>query len=90
MSFVPVSASNGQVLPDDIEKAIQPNTCLVTVMLANNETGVIMPVAEIARSVCEWDNINLPSQLVFLITFDNIYFLIQKWQENKAAEWKSC
>lgn len=27
---------------DDVLAAIQPNTCLVSLMLANNETGVIM------------------------------------------------
>lgn len=49
VTYVPVSDSNGQVLPENIEKAIKPNTCLVTVMLANNETGVIMPVSQISR-----------------------------------------
>lgn len=42
-------SSDGRILPEDIESAIKPNTCLVTVMLANNETGVIMPVAEISK-----------------------------------------
>lgn len=51
VDFVPVSMSSGQVLIEEIEKLIKPNTCLVTVMLANNETGVIMPVAEISRFV---------------------------------------
>jgi cysteine desulfurase len=32
-----------------LENAIQPNTVLVTVMLANNETGTLQPVSEIAR-----------------------------------------
>ena len=44
-----MSTSSGQVLVDEIEKNITDNTCLVTVMLANNETGVIMPVADIFR-----------------------------------------
>lgn len=49
MDYVPVSSSCGQVLTEEIEKKIRPHTCLVTVMLANNETGVIMPIAEISR-----------------------------------------
>jgi selenocysteine lyase len=49
VDYVPVSNSCGQVLAEEIEKQIRPHTCLVTVMLANNETGVIMPVAEISR-----------------------------------------
>jgi selenocysteine lyase len=49
VDYVPVSSTYGQVLAEEIEKQIRPHTCLVTVMLANNETGVIMPVAEISR-----------------------------------------
>ncbi|XP_059711157.1 selenocysteine lyase isoform X4 [Haemorhous mexicanus] len=41
-TFVPVSPRSGQAEVDDVLAAIQPNTCLVSVMLANNETGVIM------------------------------------------------
>ena len=50
VDYVPVSSSCGKILSKDIERNIRPNTCLVTVMLANNETGVIMPVSEISRS----------------------------------------
>lgn len=57
VDFVPVSMSSGQVLVEEIEKLIKPNTCLVTVMLANNETGVIMPVAEISRKIRELNEI---------------------------------
>jgi cysteine desulfurase len=39
----------GRVSPDDVERALRPDTVLVSVMLVNNETGVIQPVAEIAR-----------------------------------------
>lgn len=42
VTFVPVSKVNGQAEADDILAAVRPATCLVTVMLANNETGVIM------------------------------------------------
>ncbi|XP_046437931.1 selenocysteine lyase-like isoform X1 [Daphnia pulex] len=51
VDYVPVSSTYGQVLAEEIEKQIRPHTCLVTVMLANNETGVIMPVAEISRKI---------------------------------------
>lgn len=44
-----MSTSCGLVLVDEIEKNITDNTCLVTVMLANNETGSIMHVADIFR-----------------------------------------
>ncbi len=39
----------GRVSPDDIEKAITSETLLISVMHANNETGVIQPIEEIAR-----------------------------------------
>lgn len=38
----------GSVNPADIEKAITPQTVLITIMHANNEVGTIQPVAEIA------------------------------------------
>lgn len=42
VTFVPVSKVNGQAEADDILAAVRPATCLVTIMLANNETGVVM------------------------------------------------
>ena len=39
------------VNPDDIVAALRENTCLVAVMLANNEVGTIEPVAEIVKKV---------------------------------------
>ena len=41
----------GQVDLAELERAIRPDTALVSVMWANNETGVIFPVAEIAEIV---------------------------------------
>lgn len=38
---------NGIVTVEDVRKAIRPDTCLVTVMYANNEIGTIQPIAEI-------------------------------------------
>jgi cysteine desulfurase len=40
-------AADGRIAPQAIEAAIRPDTILVTVMAANNETGVIQPMAEI-------------------------------------------
>jgi cysteine desulfurase len=42
-------APDGIVSPDAIAAAIQPETCLISVMYANNETGAIQPIAEIAE-----------------------------------------
>ncbi|WP_344266106.1 cysteine desulfurase family protein [Streptomyces sodiiphilus] len=39
---------SGRIDPEDIRRALRPRTVLVSVMHANNETGVIQPVSEIA------------------------------------------
>ncbi|MCD8156253.1 MAG: cysteine desulfurase NifS [Clostridiales bacterium] len=43
---------DGMVRPDELEAAIRPDTCLVTVMYANNEIGSIQPIAEIG-AICK-------------------------------------
>jgi cysteine desulfurase NifS/selenium donor protein len=48
VTWLPVD-ERGLVDPNDVERAITPQTILVTVMHANNEVGTIEPVAEIAR-----------------------------------------
>ncbi|GAA5216133.1 cysteine desulfurase family protein [Streptomyces thinghirensis] len=40
--------SSGWIDPDDVRRALRPDTVLVSVMHANNETGVLQPVSEIA------------------------------------------
>jgi cysteine desulfurase len=45
---LPVDAS-GQVRPADVEAAIDEQTTLVSIMAANNETGTLQPIAEIAE-----------------------------------------
>jgi cysteine desulfurase len=48
VSFVPVGSS-GVVDPDDVRRAITPQTALISVMHVNNELGTIQPLAEIAQ-----------------------------------------
>lgn len=43
------TGENGIVAPEQVENAIRPDTCLVTIMYANNEIGTIQPVAEIGK-----------------------------------------
>lgn len=43
--------SNGMISAEQVRDAIRPDTCLVTVMYANNEIGSIMPIREIG-AVC--------------------------------------
>lgn len=40
---------NGLVTPEQVAEAIRPDTCLVTVMYANNEIGTVQPIKEIGR-----------------------------------------
>jgi len=40
---------NGIVLPKEVEAAIREDTCLVTVMYANNEIGTVQPIEEIGK-----------------------------------------
>jgi cysteine desulfurase len=48
VTYLPV-AKDGRVNPEDVRKAIRPTTILITIMYANNEIGVINPMAEIGK-----------------------------------------
>lgn len=48
VTYLPVY-ENGIVKAEDVKKAITKNTCLVTIMFANNEIGTIQPIAEIGE-----------------------------------------
>uniref|UniRef100_A0A8C2XDD4 Selenocysteine lyase n=1 Tax=Cyclopterus lumpus TaxID=8103 RepID=A0A8C2XDD4_CYCLU len=51
VTYVPVSKMTARVEVEDVIAALRPNTCLVSIMLANNETGVIMPIPEISQRI---------------------------------------
>lgn len=61
-TFVEVD-SKGLVDPDDVRKAIRPETVLVSVMHANNEVGTIEPVSEVA-AVCREAHVYLHTDAV--------------------------
>lgn len=50
VTYLPVNR-DGLIDPDDLRKALTPQTILVCVMYANNETGVIQPIQRIAEIV---------------------------------------
>ncbi|MCU1268856.1 MAG: aminotransferase, class [Acidobacteriaceae bacterium] len=54
VTYVPVDG-RGLVDPDDVRRALRPNTQLVTIMMANNETGVLQPIEEIGKICAEAD-----------------------------------
>jgi cysteine desulfurase len=68
ITYVPVD-SDGRLDLADLEQAIRPDTAIVSVMLANNETGVLFPVAEIASIcrahgvLCHTDAVQAPGKL---------------------------
>jgi len=52
VTVLPVDG-RGLIDPDDVKRGLRPATKLITVMMANNETGVLQPVEEIAKLAAE-------------------------------------
>jgi cysteine desulfurase len=52
VSYLPVSA-DGVVDPEEVRRALRPETALITVMHANNELGTLQPIEEIGRIAAE-------------------------------------
>jgi cysteine desulfurase len=52
VTVLPVDG-RGLIDPDDVRRALRPNTKLISIMLANNETGVLQPVEEIGKIAAE-------------------------------------
>ena len=47
--------AGGWIDPEDVRRALRPDTLLVSIMAANNETGVIQPIEQIAEVLAEHD-----------------------------------
>jgi cysteine desulfurase len=54
VTWLPVSFE-GVVDPDDVRRALRPETVLISVMHANNELGTVQPIEEIGRMAAEAD-----------------------------------
>ena len=54
VTFLPVD-TNGNLNVDELTDSIRPDTLLVTLMAANNETGVIFPIDSLSAAVKERD-----------------------------------
>src|SRR5512139_867598 len=54
VDFLPVDRA-GRLDPRALVRAVRPDTLLVALMHANNETGVVFPIAELARLTREID-----------------------------------
>jgi cysteine desulfurase len=62
VTFLPVNA-RGLIDPDELKRALRSDTTMVSVMAANNETGVLQPMEELA-SLCEDRGVLLHSDMV--------------------------
>jgi len=54
VTYVPVDG-RGVIDPEDVRRGLRPNTRLISIMMANNETGVLQPVETIGRIAVEAD-----------------------------------
>jgi cysteine desulfurase len=54
VTYLPVDG-RGLVDPDDIRRALRPETKLISIMFANNETGVLQAISEIGKIAAEAD-----------------------------------
>lgn len=54
VTYIPVDG-RGLIDPSDVKRALRPNTKLISIMLANNETGVLQSVTEIGKIASEAD-----------------------------------
>lgn len=54
VTFLTTPAS-GIIAPAEVRAALRPNTTLISIMMANNETGILQPVEEIGRIAHEAD-----------------------------------
>jgi len=52
VTILPVDG-RGLIDPSDVQRALRPNTKLISIMMANNETGVLQPVEEIGKIASE-------------------------------------
>lgn len=68
VTYLPVE-SDGSLDLHRLEKAIRPDTAIVSVMYANNETGVVFPIEEVAAicrskdTLCHTDAVQVPGKL---------------------------
>jgi cysteine desulfurase len=62
VTFLPVNRQ-GRIDPDEMASAIRDDTILASIMTANNETGVLQPMAELAQ-LCDTRGVLLHSDMV--------------------------
>ncbi|WP_076461153.1 cysteine desulfurase family protein [Limosilactobacillus caccae] len=57
ITYLPVD-KEGRIDPEDVKKAIRPDTILVSIMAVNNEIGTIQPIKEVGEILKDYPNIH--------------------------------
>ncbi len=70
-TYLPVGRE-GIVKASDVEKAIKPNTVLVSIMYANNEIGTIQPIAKISQLIKKKNSLIHNSKFLILFHTDAV------------------
>ena len=73
-----MSVVDWEQLPDAVLEHVRMNTCLISIMLANNETGLMFSVAQASRSVVQGNRSVTASilELVYMIFIQfKMYFV---------------
>jgi cysteine desulfurase len=70
ITYLPVN-QEGLVNPIDFKQSIKENTCLASIMFANNEVGTLQPIKEISK-ICQEKNIFLHTDAIQAIGKVNI------------------
>jgi cysteine desulfurase len=74
VTYVPVDGE-GLVDPDDVRRALRPDTILVTIQGANSEVGTLMPVEEIGRIAADR---GIPFHVDGVQTFGKVPFSVRE------------
>ena len=76
VEYLPVSRE-GNITPEQVANAIREDTCLVTIMAANNEIGSVLPIAEIG-AICREKKVLFHTDAVQAV--GHIPVNVQDWQ----------
>lgn len=75
-TFLPVDA-DGRVSPEEVQRAIRPDTILVSIMHVNNETGTIQPIQQIGKLLQQYPKLFFHVDAVQ--SFGKVPLAIREW-----------
>ena len=95
LTILPVDG-RGLIDPADVKRALRPNTKLVSVMMANNETGVLQPVEEIGQIAAEAgvyfhsDAVQAAGKVAIDVQPYRVPRALDFWTQNACAPRRGC